>query len=377
MKHIIVHLGPHKTGSSAIQKCLSQNRNSLLAYGVCFLHDSETLEAALSLAKEDFDQAEVQLNSISKQIEQRSEKVFILSQEDFSGDLPGRSPKRRIYPKLTKNLRVIKRSFRPNRVSFVFFVRDEADWLRSCYAQYLRYRTRFHNFEDFSQHYGFPFLWREKLEKSHQTFGDELQVRNYSKEPMAGVDAILQLAGLDERHHLQTSVGASVNSSPSADTIALLEHINRVSEFRPTSWYAKKLVISGWKPNVPRVSQKTKADWPPRVFGQHACALPKLLERTAKRVPKQSVANILPEQMVPLEPLVFDYLPSNVEMPEISRERIEDQSRILTYHLRGKSRLAHLNALVISYLRRATPHTDHARFIFHRIWEEKGAILVN
>jgi hypothetical protein len=80
---------------------------------------------------------------------------------------------------------------------------------------------------------------------------------------------------------------------------------------------------------------------------------------------------------VDLNNLANEFLPKDVDLPSLSRERMENQSRILDYHLRGKTRLAHLNALTISYLRRSTDRTQKASFLFHRIWQEHGSILIN
>ena len=74
---------------------------------------------------------------------------------------------------------------------------------------------------------------------------------------------------------------------------------------------------------------------------------------------------------------IFETLPKDVPQPPVSRINIHDQSLILDYHFRGKSRLAKLTALTISYLRRDTIYTNKARHLFHRIWREHGPLLVN
>ena len=50
-KLVIVHIGPHKTGSTAIQRCFSANRGALSRADVLFLHDSTTHEASKYLGK--------------------------------------------------------------------------------------------------------------------------------------------------------------------------------------------------------------------------------------------------------------------------------------------------------------------------------------
>ena len=101
------------------------------------------------------------------------------------------------------------------------------------------------------------------------------------------------------------------------------------------------------------------------------------MERTKKRVQTHDVEDILPAADVDLEELAKERLPSEVDEPKLQRSDIRNQSIILSYHLRGKSKLNYLNGLTISYLRRDTPHTDKARMLFHRIWREQGRLLVN
>ena len=112
-KNILVHLGPHKTGSTAIQTCLANSATELERAKVHFFHTQETHAAALDLAEENFDSAEAQIALLSKSISFLNEDTIILSQEDFCGRLTGVSSKRNIYPKLTKNLRILSRALRP------------------------------------------------------------------------------------------------------------------------------------------------------------------------------------------------------------------------------------------------------------------------
>jgi hypothetical protein len=113
-KDVIVHLGPHKTGSTAIQRCLKENRVALAQANVLFMHDAATHDAAMELAREEFEAAEASLARIASSVTRANEATIIISQEDFCGDLPGRSRRKVIYPKLLKNLRIISRALQPH-----------------------------------------------------------------------------------------------------------------------------------------------------------------------------------------------------------------------------------------------------------------------
>ena len=371
-KHVIVHIGPHKTGSTAVQQCLAANRGALAQAGILFLHDSTTQDAAMLLTCEDFDAAEERLRAISTTISGSEAETVILSQEDFCGDLPGRSRRKAIYPKLTKNLRIIARALRPHQVRFVFFERDEENWLVSCYHQHLKHRTLFSSIEGFRAHFDESLTWQQKLKQPKETFGDNLISLPYRKAPDAGVRAILDIAGHPGLPLPQPP--SESNSSPMFEKIRLLERINALSSFKPTAWFAKSLVMKDWKPRpAANLSEPAFSTLPDLA----RLALPALTQRALDRISPQEVDDILPPENVDLTAYVFDTLPTDVELPAVSRVDINDQSLILDYHLRGKSRLAKLNALAISYLRRDTRYTDKARHLFHRIWREQGHLLVN
>ena len=98
-KRLLIHVGPHKTGSTAIQKWLHDNKSFLKSKNVAFLHNAETHRAARLLCSQKYDEAEEHLAGISAQISRLDAESVILSQEDFAGELPGRTRTKAIYPR--------------------------------------------------------------------------------------------------------------------------------------------------------------------------------------------------------------------------------------------------------------------------------------
>lgn len=376
-KRVIVHLGPHKTGSTTIQKSLVRHRRRLAELGVGVLHDDETHRVSLLLAAEQYEHAEVGLSHMSREISLQPEATVILSQEDFSGELPGKSRRKQVYPKLLKNMRVIHRALRAHDVSFVFYIRDEEPWLRSCFIQNIKHRTRFSSLEQFLGWFDGDFSWSNKLQKPQETFGPELVTIRYVKDPKAGFHALLEAAGVRAEDTARLQPVSSENSSPVPEVVAQLEHINRVTEFPRTAWFAKQLVQSGYSPKRVPSSAISFREWPPAEPDPAAFALPALSRRVLSRVHSYRVSDVLPPHTVDLEACLQTVLPSEATLPDASRQRMEDQVDILRYHLRGKTELAFLNALAISYLRRDTEFTEKARGLFHRIWDEQGPMLIN
>jgi hypothetical protein len=371
-KHVIVHIGPHKTGSTAIQKWMHNNRPYLAKRGTEFLHNAETRRAAKLLCSQKYREVGELLESISAQISALDAETVILSQEDFVGDLPGRNRARAIYPKLTKNLRVIKRVLSSHRVEFIFFEREPLEWLRSCYHQHLVHRTTFHNFEDFTEFLGGPPDWDHLLLRATEAIKDDLHRQHFSKNKENGVRYLLSLAGILE-DELPSEPGI-VNQSPSTECILDLERINKASSFPSTAWFAKQLII-----DQHAIASKADALETTNESTKQGAqvALPALFDRSTRRMPTQSVEDLLPDANIDLAVMLTRWLPENATLPQVSRQQMSDQSLLLDYHFRGKSELAKLNALAISYLRRNTPYTEKARALFLRIWDECGILLVN
>lgn len=371
-KRVIVHVGPHKTGSTAIQAWLGNNREYLSENDILFIHTKETHQIARLLIRENYIDAATRLRELASKISGLNKETIILSQEDFAGDLPGRSKKRSIYSRLLKNLRIIQRALEPHDVTFVFFERSEIDWMKSCYHQNLVMRTTFSSFPEFLAFFRDLPTWNEVLQKAVSSLKTSLKIVPYSRSSEEGVIALLAIAGIE--CPILPSPPSYLNSSPQAEIVAVLERVNALSAFPNTAWFTKELLLSGWTPQKRRVHTSfdfTKDD------RSAALALPELLERVKQRFPAQDVEDLLPDDAVELKPLAYEILPSEIELPTVSRARMSDQSRLLDYHFRGKSHLAKLNALLISYLRRNTNLTDRARKLFHRVWRECGILLIN
>ncbi|WP_299962084.1 hypothetical protein [uncultured Roseobacter sp.] len=370
-KTVWVHIGPHKTGTTALQSYLRTQEAHLAKSGVAYVSTDETLAAARDLAHGHFADAERRLAGIAARLTDIPVPQVLLSHEDLAGNLPGRDGGRRIYPRLTKNLRILRRALRPHRVEVVFFTRTETDWLRSCYHQHLRFRTRFADFAAFKARYDDNFQWERALAKPRELLGKRLHILPYGTTSDAGTRALLQLMKVEPPPGGPAT--ARRNAAPAPEEIRALERINALSSFPATAWFAKTLI--GRHP--PAAAAPRYPPWPPDPPAAPATALPALAGRVGVRVRFQDCPDILPAPNVDLATLADRRLPDMSQAPEISRRDIRDQAEILRYHLRRKSELAHLTALTISYLRRATPHTDKARALFHRIWHEQGHRLIN
>ena len=96
LKRIILHIGPHKTGSTAIQQFLFKNSGLLEEKGTKFVSGAHIHEAALAISKEDYEKAKKILGMVKYDLAHDAAEQFVFSQEDFSGPLLGKNRNRRI-----------------------------------------------------------------------------------------------------------------------------------------------------------------------------------------------------------------------------------------------------------------------------------------
>ncbi|WP_312531351.1 hypothetical protein [Paracoccus sp. (in: a-proteobacteria)] len=379
-RKLYIHIGPHKTGTTSIQDGLSRSAKDLEECGVYYHHNEKTHAAAQHLAKRRFIKAEAALKDVARDLSQISFRAAILSQEDFSGDLPGRDGGGGIYPELSQRLRILRRSFSNFEVTFVFFEREPVSWIKSCYRQNVRYRSDYHSLDGFSSKFQFT-NWDVVLREARKEHRGKLVVLPYTSSPGEGFNTILALAGVPPLLIDKMSSRVRIkNRSLRGEELIVYELINRRAVIRSLIPIYKERASALFRTERPFTDEEifpVQDKFPKDLSSGEFKGLAGLTERVRRRVGNQeNQPNLLPSSDVDLLNLAAESMPSDTILPEVSRGRMEDQYRILEYHLRNGSKLAFLNALVISYLRRDTPHTNLAKEIFHRIWQECGIFLV-
>lgn len=156
-RRIIVHLGVHKTGSTAIQRHLQRNAAGLadrlivrtpqegtpmrplgraaLAFS---LNPSEDTETALRVAFGDV------LETLPD-----SPLPAIISHENLAGAMPGKGGETGLYPALPRIARAIRKAAGGDGIEFVYYIREMTDWRPSVWAQVVRtegYRRVYRDF---------------------------------------------------------------------------------------------------------------------------------------------------------------------------------------------------------------------------------------
>lgn len=375
-----IHVGPHKTGSTAIQHDLRDHRAEIRqTHAATVIDDQSVWSYAKAVNAEDEAGAERALDRLVKHCSEQSGDL-LLSCEDLAGHLPGRGDTRKIYPYLWSNMNRLRRVFRPDTVKFYFFVRDRDAWLRSAYVQLLKYRTKFKSFEGYCDYLrGLDAIWDGLLERPRDRLGENFVAIPYEEGgDFSASKAFLNAAlGSSGSCILQDRTDRP-NTSPADYVIDLLERANRSGASQHAIQQAKSFLLSGPGASEEDPEKDARPPWPPeRVKPEWlASELLPLWSRVEWRAAQEAQANLMPESTADLSPYRYQLIDASDELPDLSREKMADQATILEHRLRGFPQTCYLLGLTISYLRRHTGHEDRASRLFQRLWGEEHPVLL-
>lgn len=361
-------MGPHKTGSSSVQHFLQTASLSRGDIPVVPIFHKDVATAGRLIAKNETELAVECLARLAKYIQSKQGDQFLLSSEDFSGELPGRSSKRRVYPRLFENIELINSVFYDYTCKFYFFRRAPESWLSSVYAQNIRFGRKFASKDEFLNVVRTDELWDSTLQKC----------RNRLKEAFIEV-------GYDETDTFDavTALMRHINSpewsppkelgklrrrkvSPKGADLELVERLNSaagstlaIARARSQVYAAVEVTETGSEPEHSIESDMDASE-----------GLAGLATRSATRVTKQDVPWLVPELQFPLTSLWQSVVSTNdIEFPQTTRATMEGQVRILRFRMRGLPEPCFILALLISYLRRDTLHTKKSWELFFRMWQ--------
>ncbi len=195
MKKALIHIGPHKTGSTYIQKMMQTNAH-LLAPSHQFFPKSDPLFDALQRFTLGVHNSEDATNSL-KTIHQTAYELgrsltapnTLISSEDLLGPVPTLAKIYGLYPFLHLTLPAIQAGFDDAEVETQFFcyIREYQDWLRSVHAHKFRDKKRTFAPRKFSRANGLPFAWDTFTETMYTALGkDAVVFRSYETDAVSG-----------------------------------------------------------------------------------------------------------------------------------------------------------------------------------------------
>ncbi|MBU3029963.1 hypothetical protein [Paracoccus marinaquae] len=145
-RRLIVHLGVHKTGSTAIQRHLHRNAAALARRLILRTPWPDQPMQALGRAAQQFSLApggdtrkalRIALEDVLETLPANDLPV-ILSHENLAGAPPGKGQEIRLYPALPRIAELIRQTAGGFEVDFVIYTRSMETWRASLWAQIVR-----------------------------------------------------------------------------------------------------------------------------------------------------------------------------------------------------------------------------------------------
>lgn len=395
MRYLHIHLGPHKTGSTSIQDFLKDHLSTdiLTANNILYIHNPIVKELGKALQNKDWEAASGAATELRELLMVTQAKTIVISSEDLSGGLVGRSGTRRVYPRLFENVKLLDEVLSDIfSCTFYFFLRDEDDWLRSVYNQNLKHRESAIDFDQFSNSVKGNRSWTSVLRKVRNRLEDRFVILPYTSFADGSVVQRFVEAALPKVDVKNGDYSMyQSNKAPDLQTAQTLEVINRSH----ASAYAKRNArrtmtsLARTEPHADTLSSVSgevepyagiegAPDWPPEAARPSNLPneLSPLWDRAKARITYQEQPNLLPDLSVDFKQSSMELTEGEEVFPSGGRQDMRHQERILRHRFRGLPLVCFYNAFAISYLRRSTPHTEHARQLFFHLWDTEFRMML-
>lgn len=225
-KKLYIHIGTHKTGSTAIQKFLRENSQLLLKENIVYLPIPRISRGLMKITHLDsiiIDQSRKELFKSIKSKQKNSNTKFIWSFEGFSGN-PYTG-----YNNTSIVAESIKKITQGLDVNIIIYLRRQDDFLESLYTQMIHQGESI-SFNSFVKKYSDnDFNWEELLLNYSQVFNREnIIVKRYDKFFLPGeydlINDFLCILNIKKVNHFDKT--SNINSGYSRDTLEIARLLN-------------------------------------------------------------------------------------------------------------------------------------------------------
>lgn len=195
MKKVVIHLGAHKTGTTAIQNWLFDNRGVLAEGGVYSFNLRDGTSSLIKNACHSYalghsgsaKKLDRALSGISFNIDNLKQDTICISDEGLLGLIPGwrNSEKviKGVYPSAGEIVKRIEMGLSQHDVKFCLYVRNEEDWLVSCWKQLVKSSKYTSEFSSYKEEVHSDFKWRDKVREIECSLvSSSLSVFEYEKD---------------------------------------------------------------------------------------------------------------------------------------------------------------------------------------------------
>ena len=244
VRHLVVHAGFHKTGTTTIQTTLAAHRDTLHPHPQIVLRaDMGGLcqaARAWSVSRADVDLGLVAYEA-AHLAESWSRDTVLLSSEDLSGHMPGRHglTDYGAAPALAGAMcDTWRQAFRDVRITWVCYTRAAAPWLASCHVQHLRAARMTLDAVEYAAAFAGSADLAGIVERvRRRAVGADVRSVKLEDHRDNLLAPLLETAGLPVSARARITPVAPANRSPGPDKIAAMLDLNR-SDIPDSAWRA-------------------------------------------------------------------------------------------------------------------------------------------
>lgn len=223
---LFIHIGTHKSGTTAIQKTLDQIKNQLKKEGIIYLPRFPEEQHMLSLSSLDsgyIDRCRNYYASIFKRYRNKKYK-FVISNECLSGDF------RACYENTPIVAAALRQIFEGMDAKLVVFLRRQSTFIESLYVQTIQ-EGGFWSFDEYFKTLNLDgFNWARFLECFEKHFGvSNIIVKRYGKEFITQKNGIIDefADSIGSRYMKECSFVSNYNLSYSREAIEFARICNK------------------------------------------------------------------------------------------------------------------------------------------------------
>ena len=216
MKQLLVHIGTHKTGTTAIQNALRANRTLLARNDCVYIDEVYALSRRLKepeLSDAEFATVKKKFNDL---VNRASASRVIFSSEQFAGTILKNYSDSSFIAERLRNI------FPQHSISVIVYFRRQDRFIESAYTQFIQQGQswtfdRFRDFADYSK-----FDWNIVAGNYRQYF-KAVDIRIYDRSRLAGGDVVVDFftwLGLPTDRRLQIIRGSNYGFSRTGVEVA-------------------------------------------------------------------------------------------------------------------------------------------------------------
>lgn len=232
IRRVVVHVGAHKTATTAIQKSLKYVLDHEVGAQVEYVDHLSMRQDGVTNAIVELDHARL-TELLSGRI-RTDKEMLLLSDENIAGSTHDIF-RGILYPDLVNRIEFLTKYFKYSYIDFVFCIREPAEFVASMYCEHLRH-NHFLEFSSYIKKFDIKkFSWREVLKPIRSVKSAKIQFHIYPFEKKLGggveygLRRILELVDISQVDEalIRQLLSEPVNRSFSELEVDVLRHIAR------------------------------------------------------------------------------------------------------------------------------------------------------